>query len=635
MKFYRYFSLKEVANLIPTLIPIAIVFLGVISTIILVYGHLKISPLNQRVPAASYQKSLIEFHLKLAGPRSTENNQTVTVSLSEGDLQKLQIVSSPARQDTRIENYVEVLKAIAKDEPYQVILYWNPIMTLSPHEIALIETLLIENPKKFTIYTTQQHLKITMSQFGNFANVKVSEFCAGESFSICPYDKSWTFWNIVDLLVQFGQEIPSEALSSNLSLDFNAFLLNLDSGNQVDDYSFIDILNSDQNNADEQDNSEINFRDKIVFVGNSLPQGVKGTTGPLATGRVKTPHIDPTSEVRFDGVPIHKFLAAVSRMYMEEAYISIASTTSVTVLNFILGVTSFFSSLLLGPFIGLLILIAYLIGSNLIEIGLISQFNYYFPLFDGLFLASIMYILGGFFRLLVENIRVRLNVLKEKNSSENADLKSNFISLISHNLNTPVAKMISLLELSRSNVDPALFKDKISPSLKDASEIQISVRNVLATNRLEDQRINQEIITSEKLIEELTYETVPLLKRMDIELNIENESPDPQARFYMDRRIIVPVVSAASYLLTDIEKKDKTSLFLTLTHNDEASEVSLEWNTLSLSPKILENYKPQNFVDETCKTFVDSFLKNYSASLAVEEDPSAEGFNVKLKITCE
>jgi signal transduction histidine kinase len=623
------YSKKDLLGLFPLSLPLIIVTLAIISVTYVIFGQVGFTIDNQRAPAARYHQQIVESQIGMAGYRESTNTQTVLVSLQKSDLKLLKIESNEEKQNASVDDYIKLFEILEKQSPYQVIANWNPVRLPTEQQIIRLNEIFSKTPFKFSVYTNNKHHKNATKNFSKFAKVKISEFCAGDTYSVCAYNKDWTFWSIVDLLHQFSDRDTKEFLSTNLSLSFDAFLLNLDSPANANEYSFSEILENSQS-----EHLSL-MTDKIVFVGNNLIQGIDGLSHPSQIGRINSPHINRDADIRLSGTPTHAFWAQVARMFIDNAFIVVASKNFVNIISLLLGVIALFSSLLLGPFISLVFILlsgAFLYFFNIL---LISQFNFHIPIFDPLYISGVFYIIGGFLRLTVESIREKYNIQREKNVSENIDLKSNFISLISHNLNTPVAKMISLLELSKGSLSADLQTSHLKPCLKNSSKIQLSVRSVLASNKLEDKRINHEIISSQKLSEEIEYEVIPLLNRIGITLNIEDESDNPNSRFHLDRRLIVPVISSVTYLLMNSTDESSSSFFLTTTHDDSEGTLQLEWNTSNLNPKILKNEITNDFADESCHSLYESFLKNYDLKVNLEKDPDNGGHNLIMNINVE
>ena len=136
-----------------------------------------------------------------------------------------------------------------------------------------------------------------------------------------------------------------------------------------------------------------------------------------------------------------------------------------------------------------------------------------------------------------------------------------------------------------------------------------------------------------KLIEEIEFETIPLLNRIGILLNVEDESPLQTARFSFDRRLFIPIISSITYLLSDTRANQSKSFFLTLMYDDADQILKLEWNTSNLKPIILNRKISDDFTVNSCWSLHDSFLKNHEAKLEVEQVQPEQGYNLTLSIT--
>lgn len=622
------FSFRDFLGFLPAFLPLGIAVVLLLSLTLLIFGNFSTSPINQRSVGAKYERNLIEKHLEWAGYRESKVDNLVAVSLTQKDLANVKIQSSDLEQNTDIDTYYHLIENILKQEPKEVIVNWNPAVEPTKEESEKLNLLFQEYPKKVYIFASPRAHDNAKKFFDEFATVKISEFCSGDYFLICPYDKKWSFWNIIELLNNHNTGFNAKHTSSNLSVDFSAFLLRLSNPSRIPEIPFSDITSVEHRQTD---NGNL-LRSKIVFVGNNLTQGIEGMQKPYETGRVTTANIQKNEDVRLKGTPIHIFWAQITSMFQDGDFVSISSPLATSLINISMGISSLITSIFLGPFFGIIFLFCTAILSNLLNILILKHFNYYTPIFSGLYLSGILFILGGFLRLITENILERFSLMKERNIAEKTDLKVNFISLISHNLNTPVAKMISLMDLAKKEVSESYVRSHLAPSLYMASEIQLSVRAVLATNRLEDQRINFETITPKTLCEEVNYEVIPLLKRMKIQLNVDDDSENETAPFKLDRKIITPLISAFTYLLTDDKPNSSKTFFMSIKYNEEDGRLTLEWTTSNKDPKINQTRSQGDFIDEACFALYDTFVKNFKTLLKVAPEQGGDGFNISLVI---
>lgn len=610
----------------PVFLPMLIVGVVLLIATHIIYGTISFKPKNQRSPASAFQEALIENHLRLAGKRDTEDSQIITISLKKSDFSNIKTESNGLLKNATISEYIKLIEKINLFDTQHVIVNWFPVTNPSLEEVSRLKSIFKRYPNRYSLYTgpaTEEYLKET---FGSVAHVKRSEFCAGGYYSICPFKKEWTFWSIVDLHTKFSSPIPKSALSKNLSKSFDVFLLNLGDLNKTSDYSFTEAIYSDELVKSRS------FDNKIIFIGADIIQGVNGMTDPVEIDKINTPHSNHSKASRVSGVPIHKFWAQIAKMFIDDAYISIASKELIYSIIIIFCILSLLSSIFWGPFSGLLVYFSGFILGNLANVISIHKFNFYTPVFSAFYFSAIFFILGGFLRLIIEFIRNKFTIEKEKTLTASADLKSNFISLISHNLNTPVAKMISLLELSKVHLSNKSSLKTIGSSLNNASQIQLSVRSVLATNRLEEDRLLMELVTSKTLLDEINYEVVPMFARMGINLGVEDESENEDVRFQSDRRLIISIVSAISYLLSSNNLNHPQQMLLTLNFNYEKMLLNLEWNTTT-EPIILSIDSISGFLEESTRALYHTFLKKSSSNMQITKEDE-NGYNLNLEINC-
>ena len=122
---------------------------------------------------------------------------------------------------------------------------------------------------------------------------------------------------------------------------------------------------------------------------------------------------------------------------------------------------------------------------------------------------------------------------------------------------------------------------------------------------------------------------------MSLNLTVEDESDNPEVRFKLDRRLIIPIISAVTYLLRNRTPEESKSFFLTINYDYENSELILEWNTANEQPRIIDRTLKNDFLEETTITLIDSFIKNYGSKLETIEEEEEGGYNVLLKVPCE
>ncbi|GAG95417.1 unnamed protein product, partial [marine sediment metagenome] len=111
-------------------------------------------------------------------------------------------------------------------------------------------------------------------------------------------------------------------------------------------------------------------------------------------------------------------------------------------------------------------------------------------MFDAIYAGLTTFLFAAFGKLSYQNFqRWRLEEA-EKTFELTADLKRNFISLISHNLNTPIARMQGLVDvLLAKTADQAIHED-LSSAGQLVARLQVGIRSVLVSTAVEDRSLN-------------------------------------------------------------------------------------------------------------------------------------------------
>ena len=137
-------------------------------------------------------------------------------------------------------------------------------------------------------------------------------------------------------------------------------------------------------------------------------------------------------------------------------------------------------------------ILLFFVGGNLLliilNLILMSYFYYYLPLVIPIYFSILTMSLGGVTRLMKENYHLWQARQKRRVLEDSKDLKENFISLISHNLNTPIAKIRNLMEVILYDPQTSLEPDE-KKTILDVSKITVFLEkyfhNILQLTKLE------------------------------------------------------------------------------------------------------------------------------------------------------
>lgn len=273
----------------------------------------------------------------------------------------------------------------------------------------------------------------------------------------------------------------------------------------------------------------INFKGKDVF--KEIPlDGVLSDKFPLSYLKDKIVIIgaekSPNSQVQtpIGLVPRHKFWATVTENLTSDSFIY--KLSSVIYAGFLLGLT-ILAILTITNYpqsIALFFLVWLGTLTSAFSAWIFDSFYVWIPIVSPLSLLIFVWVLFiGYQALKIEQAHTRLQQ-QQNYLAELEQLKNNFVSLISHDLKTPIAKIQGVLDrlLIQSQKYPDLQGDLLS--LKDYSEeLNRYIQSILKVLRVEsrDFKIVKETADINGIIENVTARLSPLARSKNISINCE------------------------------------------------------------------------------------------------------------------
>ncbi|MCB0349772.1 MAG: CHASE2 domain-containing protein [Bdellovibrionales bacterium] len=176
-----------------------------------------------------------------------------------------------------------------------------------------------------------------------------------------------------------------------------------------------------------------------------------------------------------------------------------------------------------------------------ISIWIFDTFYFWLPISSVLLTSTVTYIIFLSFQLtLKEYLNIQLETEREF-LYEVEQLKNNFLSLISHDLKTPIAKIQAICDrLIAQHTDEALNQDLTS--LREvATELHRYIRTILQITRVEsrDFRISKDATDINEIIEAVVLQLEPLAKNKKINLSMALE---PMFLIEVDQVLIHEVI---------------------------------------------------------------------------------------------
>lgn len=565
--------------------PLSFVVLVLMGTVWVFYGNFTME-LTGNSQKSTFQKlDLLELELSFAGVRSNLTRSVVAFSLNDSDLSQFELKKSGPVQNISLADHLKIAKKILKLDPKHVYLHWFFPTDPTPMEVRdILDT--FPQKSKLSIVSSFDRAEVLKKVFPGIFEVLVADFCNGKSRTVCPYNPNWSYLAIQKLAETYG-DVSNRSLSNLLPNANPSYIFTpLKRGSiPVFSYGDIDSLKPET------------IRNKIVFLGTDLLQGSSGMTAPEDIARVPSLYESQSKPLRANGTPIHEFLGLSVENILSHGWISVVrsdvalSITYGIPLLLLLFLFNFSIAFATTFFLSSACIIIF---GNIISI---KHFNLYFPEYDCIFLAVLCLTGGGFVKYALEYSRYKAAHDKEKFLLSKIDIKYNFISLISHNLNTPVAKIKVLCEriLKNSPTDPKPFLD-ISYYLAD---MQMAIRAILSSTRLEEGHIAYEAIPSDRLDDDLRFDVKSLFRRRYLDFHYELEILSP---LIDDRKLIVTLISSLGFLAPK-----NSSLFFSLTSQGDA--VTLEWISTTVVPE-WSTIASKDFIQSDDPIF--SFILNFT-----------------------
>lgn len=240
----------------------------------------------------------------------------------------------------------------------------------------------------------------------------------------------------------------------------------------------------------------------------------------------------------------------------------------------------------------------------------VNFFHFALPLFDlsyVCFLALVYAILIGLSHQLFKKWKLHL---KSDLLTDQVATRGNLISLISHNLNTPVAKMQGLYDILCKNING---DEKNAPLLevkREISKLHLSIKSVLTISKIEDNMLNDEPISLLTFKAEFEQYATLIFKKFGIEVVFDIKGHPDQMHmtpFCIDLKVMLHVLTVICMLFRS-NNRFHIQIAASLTENDDHRA---------------DNYYRLTFILST----TDGFISDTLRSLLKERVP-------KIKRSC-
>ena len=245
------------------------------------------------------------------------------------------------------------------------------------------------------------------------------------------------------------------------------------------------------------------FKDKIVIIGGQAPSLYRTPTGVMSRAGILAHIVDNMLEKRW----IKRLSTWGCALYL----LIVVILAAAILVNYPQSI-AFVFLLWLG------------LGTTALSIWVFDSFYYWIPAFSPLALALVAYITFISYQLSrKENQTWRLEQEKQL-LSELDQLRNNFVSLISHDLKTPIAKMQAICDRLLAGTLSEEVRDGLLSVRKESQELHRYIQSILQISRLESNKIqlHKEATDLNEVVEKVVNQVHPLSadkrQQMDVEL---------------------------------------------------------------------------------------------------------------------
>ena len=571
MKFKRKNLSKRIARhlwWLDVIYPLALGLLIVAALSYTVYSGPRQSRLSLKL-----EKDLIEFSLAKASGQAIKNPHDVLVVSVDGADLPLGLAANDALYFSNIMDlYIAMLQTLSQQGVPLVFVHWDTEIR-SGDELAydrLAQTLesISERTKVFFVTSASKLGRVPLNVL-NRSKWLNDSYCDEQSeVQIdCSFVPDYADWVVQQILNNVRPDLAAVArsapwVSERLANGFPSYLLNLSPPQAMATKSAREVLQS----------PILASGYRVAFVGNDMqsvaPLGIRKEVG----NKLKTIYNLGHSGDSVGGIAPHVFWALLAQMFVDESMISMPSDFLMIFYNVLICILLFMAMLSGDGAIGLVCLVAYMFIAPLLNAAGMRFLGFYMPLFDSYYFGLFAIIVAGLGRLSWVTVqRWRLEA-KRRFNSQVADLKANFISLLSHNLNTPVAKMQGMLEVLRKLTanTPAEHATRQSEAL--VTQLEFAIRSVLIASALEEGALNETARRPDDIVAEIAAVTTSSLRRLGISLSIMPLECDDESALYLpltfDMRALAAAVSGLAALFYQQDRQTSVELKMSLQQLD-------------------------------------------------------------------
>jgi signal transduction histidine kinase len=527
-------------------------------------------------------------------------SKIVTISVHDSDLDALELAPNSQIRDAHIREYARVLEQVAASNPEWVVISWLTYAHPMTEEYLKPLTSVINRLNfrdKVTLAVNLFAAGTIATEFIHTYNIVEARDCGFNINLICAVAPEWS-WMPQQVMNRFLKEPKPWRVSLNLPNVLPSVLLNLPPTSSIVTHSFLDfrppVMSSIPSGS-------------IIFIGNDALQSLHFRDNKEALQRTYTAASGSHRTLMKDGIPWHVFWAEMASMFTSDE--TIAVVPAWLCLALIAGMTLFMIAAIarwggatLAPFL------AIAVGFSVINLVLVSTFKIYLPVILLLVTGLIVFIAAAFVSVAYSSYSKWRFQAEAHLAESTSDIKQNFIHLISHNLNTPIAQLRGLLEILSSKSPADLPISKAATSLEF---IRLTVRAVLNSTTMAAQELVWEDHSIRGFIHEFLDNENVFFRQTGVEMVVlpkEDDEDTGEIWFFkcsFDRAMVNACLVYASALLSLRRNSRQITLHFSPVNSEPADPQGLIVTLTSTATKTGAPLLESDFATGALSGFID------------------------------
>jgi hypothetical protein len=589
------------------------------------------------------EKQLLIHSMRLSGPRPIQTpGKVLVVNVSPFEINTFGRAPGGMVPDVNAGAYAKIIRHLANSEVRNIFVNWDTEAHLFDeiYMLPLTETLKQKSEETNIFFGMHpDHIGSMPAEFSKIAVMLDSGPCdeITEIQIECVYNKKWDDWVVQSVINVLGEnnrkdEIAPPWISMELSSNSPRYILNISTRKDIESISFSDLLNRDISTLNGYEAAFVGVDYRNVLSPSSLH------SFPLM---VSTIHDPVTIDPRFSGTPMHVFWAQIAQMYIDRGMISVPSNKIIWATTIAYSILVLLVMFYFGGIHALGMFIVFGLAGPTVNAWALRNLQIYVPLFDAYYFGVTILITAGMLRLSFTSYqRWRLETQSHYHSKI-TDLKSNFISLFSHNLNTPVAKMQGMLGILKTSMNdqPEAYRRLAFTADTQVGLLEYAIRGVLVGSAIEEQSINDTSRPLRNLYVDLLESNASSLRRLGVNIapKLLHEADDELLfqPILFDVRAVSATISSVAALFRSMDhgvhvqismkkfETEKGDQGLTFEFICADSRISLQAAEILSDPEKrmpLKKLQGDKFIDEILAGLATLLVSHYRGAIAVSED---------------